>query len=118
MTQQNQSKAYRNELFRHLDGIVTAPSAFVLYEKGVLDYLIKHKKNQLSVLAKEFNANEGYLNVALRVMCSQGWLKQNVTSQDVEFSINDNSIDAFKCVPFYKDVVELLKFSEKHTIYS
>ena len=113
MTQQNQSKAYRNELFRHLDGIVTAPSAFVLYEKGVLDYLIKHKKNQLSVLAKEFNANEGYLNVALRVMCSQGWLKQNVTSQDVEFSINDNSIDAFKCVPFYKDVVELLKFSEK-----
>ncbi len=46
ISKQEQSKL-RSDLFRHLEGIVTAPSAYTLYEKGVTDYLLK--KNECSL---------------------------------------------------------------------
>ena len=66
----------------------------------------------LSGLTKKFKANEGYLNVALRILCCQGWLTQKITEADIEFSINEKSKKAFELFPLYQDVVELLKFSE------
>ena len=71
----------RARLFRHLDGIVTAPTAFALHKKGVLAYLLEQKSASLSDLTAKFQANEGYLNVALRVLCSQGWLSQTIDNQ-------------------------------------
>lgn len=59
-------------LFRHLDGIATAPVVFSLHKKGVLTFLLEHKKATLKQLVSHFKANEGYLNVALRVLASQG----------------------------------------------
>ncbi len=109
------SKAqYRGEIFRHLDGIVTAPTAYCLHEHGVLDYLLQNEKCSIVSLSNHFKANEGYLNVALRVLCSQGWLDQEMDhrSEDVIYSINAKSEHAFELVPYYSDVVELLKFSE------
>ncbi len=47
---------YRNSLFRHLDGIVTAPSAYELYCKGVTDYLLEKKKVALKDITKKFKA--------------------------------------------------------------
>lgn len=41
----------RAVLFRHLDGIVTIPSAYALYKKGVLDYLLKNKSVSIKELA-------------------------------------------------------------------
>ena len=37
----DQKKQLRADLFCHLDGIVTAPTAFALHQKGVLDFFIK-----------------------------------------------------------------------------
>lgn len=115
MTSQDQSRKFRATLFRHLDGIVTAPSAFVLYEKGILDLLLKEKGGSLKALTNIYSANEGYLNVALRVIASQGWLTQEINKDqdDVLFSLTDKSKDAFLAVSIFKDVVELLKFSEQ-----
>jgi hypothetical protein len=31
----------RGILFRHLDGIVTIPTAYSLYKKGVLEYILQ-----------------------------------------------------------------------------
>jgi hypothetical protein len=105
---------FRKNLFQHLDGIVTAPTAYSLYEKDLTDYLLAKKDCSLNELTEKFNANEGYLNVALRIMCSQGWLNQNIDNQlnELSFSINDNSEIAFKHFYLYKDAVRLLKFSE------
>ncbi|NNE27567.1 MAG: class I SAM-dependent methyltransferase, partial [Saprospiraceae bacterium] len=113
MLTKREKSELRSILFRHLDGIVTAPSAYELYDKGVLDYILKHKNVSLSSLAAEFNANEGYLNVALHTMASQGWLDIRVdnSSNTVEISSNELSEKAFKNCDLYKDVVELLKFS-------
>lgn len=116
MISKQEQAVFRSTLFRHLDGIVTAPSAYALFEKGICDYLLSNQKSTLQELTREFNANEGYLNVALRVLCSQGWLTQEVDNaqDEIIFSINDLSEIAFNHFYLYKDVVELLKLSEKY----
>jgi SAM-dependent methyltransferase len=112
-TKQNRS-VFRERIFRHLDGLVTAPTAYALHASGILDFILENKRVQLSALARQFNANEGYLNVALRVLCSQGWLKQYMQpdGSEIEFELNEKSAAAFALVPLYADVVDLLHFSE------
>ena len=104
----------RGILFRHLDGITTAPTAYSLHKKGVLDYILQHQKVSLKELTKKFKANEGYLNVALRVLASQGWLLQNTNKNknEISFLTNDKTSIAFSLVPLYEDVFKLMQFTE------
>lgn len=105
----------RGIIFKHLDGIATATSAFSLHKKGVLDYLLKHKKVELNTLSSIFSANEGYLNIALRILCSQGWLTQHLDNKNdtISYEINELSQSAFKLVPLYEESVNLLKYTVK-----
>ncbi|PWK19575.1 class I SAM-dependent methyltransferase [Xanthomarina spongicola] len=105
----------RGTIFRHLDGLATATTAYSLHKKDILDYLLKNKKVSLKELVSVFNANEGYLNVALRILCSQGWLVQRInnSTDEIIFEINDKSQEAFKIIPIYKDAVTLLNYSVK-----
>ncbi len=114
LSKTDQSKL-RNHLFRHLDGIGMAPTAFALWEKGVLQYLLDHKQVSLDELVSKFEANSGYLNVALRLLCSQGWLQQHVDNEkdEITFSTSELSTLAFSHINLYKDAVSLLKFSEQ-----
>lgn len=104
----------RDILFRHLDGITTAPTAYSLYKKGVLNYILQNQKVSLTELVSKFNANEGYLNVALRVLASQGWLTQNIDNKNdvILFEINEKSVVAFSLIPLYEDVFKLMQFTE------
>lgn len=103
----------RATIFRHLDGIATAPTAYTLLEKGVLDYLLEHKKVNVTKLASEFKANEGYLNVALRILASQGWLDVDLDHDNnkITYSTNEDSATAFDLCKLYKDAVTLLRLS-------
>ncbi|MEQ9468620.1 MAG: class I SAM-dependent methyltransferase [Ekhidna sp.] len=104
---------YRSELFQHLDGIAIAPVAYELYNKGVFNTLVKSESVKLTDLSDLFNANAGYLNVALRLLASQGWLNYEVDNRvsEVTISVNDKSEIAFANVSYYREVVELMKFS-------
>ena len=104
----------RGILFRHLDGITTVPVAYSLYKKGVLVYILEKQKVTLDELVVRFKANDGYLNVALRVLASQGWLVQNSGNHtsEITFGTNDKSELAFSLVANYEGVFELLQFSE------
>lgn len=107
-------KSYlRSSIFRHLDGLAVAPVAIALKNKGVLEYILENKKANLSELKTQFKANEGYLNVGLRVLCSQGFLNYHIdtTSDTISFSVNDKTSIAFSMVHLYQDVVDLLQFS-------
>lgn len=106
----------RSKLFRHLDGIVTCPAAYVLHENGVTDFLLEQGKANLSDLSEKFKANDGYLNVALRTLCSQGWLVQEVDNENnrVAFSVNDRSAMAFGHFEMYKEAAELLRMTEHY----
>ncbi len=103
----------RSKLFRHLDGLVTAPTAYALHQHGVTGYLLEHQSAATGELADRFNANEGYLNVALRILASQGWLRQEVDNRHnrVVYHLNELSRKAFGYFTLYKDVVRLLQFS-------
>lgn len=116
MLTRKEQAALRSELFRHLDGIVTVPTSYALYEKGVTETLLKQGSVTLGELSTEFNANAGYLNVALRVLASQGWLNYRVDNAtgEVHCSTNDRSAMAFANFGCFKDVVGLMKLSGKH----
>lgn len=112
LTKQDKA-ALRATIFRHLDGIVTAPTAYPLLERGVLAHLLEHKTADVTELTSTFKANEGYLNVALRILSSQGWLDAEVDNANnrVKYSVNAKSATAFELCRLYKDVVTLLRFS-------
>lgn len=81
----NTSKAeMRSYIFYHLDGIALVPTIIALGKRNVLKE-INGKKISLSKLTKKFGANEGYLNVALRLMCCQGWLNQYFEGDEIFF---------------------------------
>lgn len=105
----------RSTIFRHLDGIATATTANTLQKKGVLNYLLENKKTSLQQLVKAFNANEGYLNVALRILCSQGWLSQHIDNKNdtIHYEVNSQSETAFNLVNNYEEVIKLLSYSAK-----
>ncbi len=112
LTKQEKSE-FRSTLFCHLDGLATATTAYALHKKGVLAYLLKNDSVTLNKLSKTFNANEGYLNVALRILCSQGWLTQIHKDENIYFNTNINSKKAFELIPLFEDAVNLLKYSVK-----
>ena len=74
-------KDLRSSIFKHLDGIVTLPVIVELNKAGVLNYLSQHKTSTLQHLTDHFTANTGYLNVALRVLASQGFLSYDTQTQ-------------------------------------
>ena len=77
-------------LFQHLDGIVLIPTIIELHKKNILKYISKKKRCSLSDISNKHNANEAYLNVALRLLCSQGILKQEFIDNEIYF--HDTSI--------------------------
>ncbi|NND64192.1 MAG: class I SAM-dependent methyltransferase [Flavobacteriaceae bacterium] len=114
MLTKTEKNAYREELFRHLDGIAVAPVAFALKEKGVLDFLLEKEKCALDEISEKFEANEGYLNVALRILASQGWLDYHVDkNSSVQINSNLKSETAFGRIDSYSDVVNFMKISEE-----
>src|SRR5690606_11270846 len=103
-------KQLRSSIFRHLDGIVTAPVVAALAQKNILDYILTQKEFNLSEISQKFSANEGYLNVALRVLASQNYLNYQVDNErdSIQISINENSEKAFSLQHIYQDLNEFL----------
>src|SRR5690606_13997062 len=75
-------KRLRQQIFRHLDGLVVAPVFHQLYSRGIL-HALTSKAATVSELAKRFGAHEGYLNVAVRVLASQGLLRYELRGDEV-----------------------------------
>ena len=74
------SKRLRKRLFYHLDGLAMSGIVPVLDDQKVLERSFV-SGGDVDELAREYRANSGYLNVALRMLCSQGLLEA-VRSED------------------------------------
>lgn len=110
-----EKKQLRADLFRHLDGIVTVPTAFALHQKGILTFILEKKITSLKDIIEAFDANEGYLNVALHVLAAQGWLMHEILGEDdIQIRVNEKSETAFSLIPLYEDAVNLLQISGKY----
>ncbi|MDH3697982.1 MAG: class I SAM-dependent methyltransferase [Flavobacteriaceae bacterium] len=116
MLTREEKSLYRQELFQYLDGLGAGPSTYVLYTKGVLDHILKKKQINVSKVAEAFQANEGYLNVACRLMASQGWLNQEIdnTTDQVQYSTTECTPHLLSNCELYKDVYGLLVLSGKY----
>jgi SAM-dependent methyltransferase len=104
----------RSLIFRHLDGIVTAPVLSTLASKGILHYIVINKKTTLSQLSDQFQTNEGYLNVALRVLASQNMLQYTINEKDdqILIEVNKYSERAFSSLEIYNDLYQFLQLEE------
>ncbi len=107
-------KLLRSYIFRHLDGVVTAPVFHQLADKGILKFILEKGQVDLSELSTEFNANEGYLNVALRVLASQDFLKYELNNAEntIQIFTNEKSEKAFSFAKTYGDLTEFLSHEE------
>jgi uncharacterized protein YqfB (UPF0267 family) len=103
--------ALRESLFRHLDGLVVAPIAVALQNSGILKTILDKKSATVSHLAQEFQANQGYLNIALRALASQGFLNYEVDNATTQVTIttNENSQIAFSLFNKYEGIVKVLE---------
>ena len=106
----------RSKIFKHLDGLAVAPVIVALEQKGVLGTFKKDNSQSLKTLTQKFNANQGYLNIALRILCSQGFLEQQIDNNDVNYNITPRGKIAFTMTSMYKDVVKFLKISSKYDL--
>lgn len=103
----------RSSIFKHLDGLAVAPVAIALKNKGILEVILHKKQIQLAELTTIFKANEGYLNVSLRILASQGFVDYEVDNrtQEITVTVNEKTETAFSLFYLYEDVVDLLHFS-------
>ena len=111
MTLTKESKRQlRAKIFRYLDGIACVPTAFALHEHKIFDALGDMKNHSLSQLTKAFKANKGYLNVALRIICSQGWATQQYHNddEDILFCLTPKGKIAASYFHLLKDVVAFI----------
>ena len=105
-----QRSALRATIFQHLDGFAVASSAFAL-KKGHIFELLKHKKTvSLEEVCWATEGNMGYLNVALRLLCSQAWLSQESIDggKKISFTLTPKGLLAIDLVDIYMDVVHFM----------
>ena len=71
----------RAVVFGHLAGVVLAPTVKALWDRRVFELFGSAGEwVEFDRIAQETRANRGYLRVALRLLASCGWLKQQVES--------------------------------------
>ena len=107
----------RESIFRHLDGIVMVPIAYILKEKKITDFILEKKRITVHELALAFKCNAGYLNVALRALASQGFLEYTVDNKtsEVTLQINETSEIAFSLFHWYDDIAKALFLTDVFT---
>jgi hypothetical protein len=72
------------------------------------------QKGLVTVNELSKDANEGYLNVALRLLACQGWIEYNIGDKNIEIKTNDLSGIAFNLFHLYREVVELMQLSAQY----
>ena len=79
-----EKKAFRSLLFKHQDGLAITNIIAILYKKGVFSFLNENQKVKLKNICQEFtDFHDGYLNIALRSLASQGLFKYEVLDEDI-----------------------------------
>jgi hypothetical protein len=100
----------RGVLFRYLDGFPVAPTVVSLQRHSVLEMFAASQTLELGEIVRRCGGNEGYLQVALRLLCSQGWLVQTVdaSSDTVRYTTTRHTSTAFEYAGAYADIVAFL----------
>ena len=101
----------RKRIFLHLDGWALIPSIYALHKLDILSHFLEKNKWSLNNLNKITKTNEGYLNVALRILASQGYLLRKIdnVSDKIHLEITTTGIQAIELVTHYKTFYNLIQ---------
>ena len=101
----------RKRIFLHLDGWALIPSIYALHKLNILPYFLEKNKWSLNDLNKITKTNEGYLNVALRILASQGYLlrKTDNDHDKIHLELTTIGIQALGLVTHYKTFYNLIQ---------
>ena len=101
----------RKRIFLHLDGWALIPSIYALHKLNILSHFLKKNKWDLNDLNKISKTNEGYLNVALRILASQGYLLRKTDNVHDKIHLELTSIgrEAIELVTHYKTFYNLIQ---------
>ena len=101
----------RKRIFLHLDGWALIPSIYALHKLDILSHFLEKNKWSLNDLNKITKTNEGYLNVALRILASQGYLLRKIdnVSDKIHLEITTTGIQAIELVTHYKTFYNLIQ---------
>ena len=105
-----QNTRLRSVLFRHLDGFPIVPTMISLKRHGVLELFENRQTLDLNRIVEHTGGNEGYLQVAMRLLCSQGWLVQNVNSRTdtIKYTSTNRTRHAFQLATVYDEVAAFI----------
>ena len=103
--------AIRKKIFLHLDGWVLIPTICVLKKLQIIDLFLTKDTWSLEELNKKVKTNEGYLNVALRILASQGFLNRTVnnSTEVIKLELLPEGREAFLQIDDYKLFYDLQK---------
>ena len=86
----------RKQLFMHLDGVALS-STYIEFEKSqYFKYMLSNNNFTIQDILEVKNGNEGYINIGLRLLTSQGLLKKknnkyNITPRGILYIKNIGS---------------------------
>ena len=105
-------KQLRGILFQHLDGITLCSTIATFYNKGVTEFILKNKTFSIQEILSKYECNAGYMNVSLRLLASQGWLKREIIQdgEDVEFQLTDKGNIGLSHAPYYDTFNKFIPF--------
>ena len=101
----------RKRIFLHLDGWALIPSIYALHKLNILPYFLEKNKWSLNDLNKITKTNEGYLNVALRILASQGYLERETDNDrnEIYLELTTTGAQALELVTHYKAFYNLIQ---------
>lgn len=109
----------RSILFRHLDGFPVASTLSALHKNKVTDLFNQASTIPLDQIVQCTQGNEGYLQVAMRLMCSQGWMVQAVNSRTdtVKYTTTNRTKIAFAMAEVYSQINDYLGVAAQMDAY-
>ncbi len=101
----------RKKIFLHLDGWVLIPTICVLKKLQIIDLFLTKNTWSLEELNKKVKTNEGYLNVALRILASQGFINRTVnnSTEVIKLELLPEGREAFLLIDDYQLFYDLQK---------
>lgn len=107
---QEQKLEIRKRIFLHLDGWAVIPVMSVLHQNSILKTLLKKSKISFEQLSKLHKSNEGYLNVAIRILASQGYLARDVDNKNdrIDLTLTKAGREALELAHHYLEINQLI----------
>lgn len=99
----------RAHLFAHLDGLVLLPTLAALQRSGVHVHLLDRGGADVDELAVRFEGNAGYLNVALRLLATQGLLDMRSEDDAVHYALRPGAVPVLANARCFASVPSLVE---------